>query len=109
MSHMQPQITEKMRGWMIETTDAGTCYVPGDVVFVPEYLAEGVSLSFEDSYGLFSTLCAGLADYVEGRKFESIEVVNMRFARLSAPGYLDCTEWCGFNTLKEAREYLRDM
>lgn len=32
------------------------------------------------------------------------------FARLSAPGYLDCTEWNGpFETELEAEEYLVEM
>ena len=30
-------------------------------------------------------------------------------ARLSAPGYLDCTEWAVFETEDEAREYLEEM
>lgn len=31
------------------------------------------------------------------------------FCRLSAPGYMDCTEWSGpFDTLEEAREYIRE-
>lgn len=30
-------------------------------------------------------------------------------ARLSAPGYLDCTEWSVFDTEKEAAEYLEEM
>ena len=29
-------------------------------------------------------------------------------ARLSAPGYLDCTEWCVFDTEAEAAQYLLD-
>ena len=32
------------------------------------------------------------------------------YARLSAPGYLDCTDWSGpFDSEKEANEYLNDM
>lgn len=27
---------------------------------------------------------------------------------MSAPGYLDCTEWCVFDSVKEAREYLKE-
>ena len=27
-------------------------------------------------------------------------------ARLSAPGYMDCTDWAAFGTRKEAEEYL---
>ena len=30
-------------------------------------------------------------------------------ARLSAPGYLDCTEWSVFKTKEIAREYLEEM
>lgn len=31
------------------------------------------------------------------------------FARLSADGYLDCTDWSGpYKTLEEARNYIRD-
>ena len=30
-------------------------------------------------------------------------------ARLSAPGYLDCTEWTVFDTVEEAEEYLQEM
>ncbi len=29
-------------------------------------------------------------------------------ARLSAPGYMDCTDWCVFDTEKEASEYLQE-
>lgn len=30
-------------------------------------------------------------------------------ARLSMPGYLDCTDWCVLDTEKEARDYLLEM
>jgi hypothetical protein len=30
-------------------------------------------------------------------------------ARLSAPGYLDCTEWVVFDTESEAEEYLKEQ
>lgn len=41
---------------------------------------------------------------------EDIEVIKGAWmARLSAPGYLDCTEWTGpFETEAEARAYLSD-
>lgn len=32
------------------------------------------------------------------------------FARLSAPGYLDCTDWCGpFDTAEAAEAYIQSM
>ena len=35
-------------------------------------------------------------------------IINGYGARLSAPGYLDCTEWTVFDTEKEAREFLKE-
>ena len=111
MSHMQPDIRVKQLGWMVETRDAGTCYVPGDVVSVPDYLKTGVPIPANSAAdeAVFNAFREVLKDFVDGNKIDEIEVVRMYFARLSAPGYLDCTEWCGFTTLKEAREYLRDL
>jgi len=107
MSHMQKQITEKMRGWMVETRDAGTCCVPDHVVSVPHYLATGAHLEASDNE-IFTDLCARLADYIEGRHILHIEVCEGYFARMSAPGYLDCTEWTCYMTLKDARAALRE-
>lgn len=46
--------------------------------------------------------------YVEGKP-QSWENVKGYGARLSAPGYLDCTEWTVFDTEDEARKYLEEM
>jgi hypothetical protein len=45
--------------------------------------------------------------YTEGTPL-SWENVKGFGARLSAPGYLDCTEWTVFDTEDEAREYLAE-
>lgn len=43
-------------------------------------------------------------------KPEDIERVKGWFARLSMPGYLDCTEWNGpFETATEARTYVSEL
>lgn len=108
MAHMQHDITEKQYGWCVETKDAGTCFVPGDVTPVPDWLAKGVVIKLSDN--VFDYLRPMIEDYVEGHNIESIEAILPHyFARLSAPGYMDCTEWCAFATLKEARDYLRDL
>ena len=49
MAHFENEITKKMRGWSVETTDAGTCFVPGYVVSVPDWLVTGVQILPEDS------------------------------------------------------------
>jgi len=40
MSHMREEITVKQYGWIVETTDAGTCYVPDCVAPVPEWFRQ---------------------------------------------------------------------
>lgn len=85
MTFMQPQV---MKGEFYEVdTNSGTCIIPADVVgkdptadmFDP-YIADGVALAFEKKIGFG--------------------------ARTSAPGFMDCTDWCLFNTEKEAWSYL---
>lgn len=50
----------------------------------------------------------GAAEY--GCDVEDVETVFGYFARLSAPGYLDSTDWCGpFTTEKAARRYLNKL
>jgi len=45
--------------------------------------------------------------YMESEHGPVIEEETGWFARLSAPGYMDCTEWAGpFATEEEARDYI---
>ena len=80
-SFMEPQITGEIYWWVIES-DFGTRY-----------------------------------EIAEGRK-KNTEMPNGRWwidfelgfgARLSTPGYMDCTEWCVFSTEQEAIDYLEEM
>lgn len=110
MGFMQNQITEKQDGWQVETRDAGTCVIPGDVVSVPDWLVRGFPITADCPDGFFSAFCDVISDYVEGRDIISIEAIaSVHFARLSAPGYLDCSDWTAHKTIKGAREYLRDI
>src|ERR1019366_5175429 len=43
-----------------------------------------------------------LAEFCEGSRIEGVEKKTGFYARLSAPGYLDCTEWDGPHTTREA-------
>lgn len=108
MAHMQPQMTMKMKGWQVDTRDAGTCYVPEDVVRVESFFAVGQPiLCALDCAEIVVAIQNRLCDYVEGRDFMEIEVVEGYFYRLSAPGYLDYTEWHFRKTLREAKAGLR--
>ena len=45
-----------------------------------------------------------------GVSADDVETVFGWFARLSAPGYMDCTEWSGpFDSEQAARDELREM
>ena len=48
-----------------------------------------------------------IRDYCEGTP-QSWENIQGYGARLSAPGYMDCTEWCVFDSVEEAEEYLTE-
>ena len=73
----------------VEDKSGGTTLVPGDLVG-----AEPEVSDFED--------------YIEGSP-ESFEKETGWFARLSAPGYLDATDWDGpFATEVQARRHVED-
>jgi len=83
-SFMQPQV-EFGRWWEYETYE-GTNWLPADL-FTRKQITDNFTI--------------GELDYI-------IEVEGWG-ARLSAPGYLDCTDWVVFPTEKQAREYLVEM
>ena len=102
---MQQQITQKMLGWEVDT-DFGIVFIPSDVQTVPSYLAVGKVITESDT--VFEVLADMLTDYTQG-SINSIEICRGYFARLSADGYMDCTDWVCCKTVKEAREYLRSI
>lgn len=93
MSFMKPEIY--FGGYFeIETTHGTEC-VPADVI--------GRTCS---------TAAEAFANYVEGKIQDDDELIEYRegwLTRMSAPGYMDCTEWSVHPTEEEAREYLADM
>lgn len=48
-----------------------------------------------------------LDDHIEGDYIEH-KLLSGWGARLSAPGYLDCTDWAVYKTEEEAKRFLRD-
>jgi hypothetical protein len=89
MGFMQKQITVKQSWWQVETSH-GTEIVPTDLV----------SSEPADS--------SAFEDYCEG-EVKSWELIQGFGARLSAPGYMDCTVWAVFDTEAEANDYLDEM
>lgn len=87
---MQPQVVFD-EWWEVETTD-GVTFIPVDVVgYNPK------PIDFLDYIECPDPPAQGAYKIVKGYG-----------ARLSAPGYLDCTEWVVFDTENQAREYLKE-
>lgn len=105
MAHMQNEITGKQYGWSIDTKQ-GTFHIPSDVHPVPEYLVAGKQIDAGDV--VFDSLVGILQQYCD-EEIISVEVIFGYFARLSAPGYLDCTDWTCYATKGEAIRALRDI
>ena len=91
---MEPQIAEKER-WAQVETNCGTEFVP----------LEQLGLTLPDGIEACTEL---LRDYLEGNRVFSVQEREGYGARLSAPGYLDCTEWAVFDTEEEARAHLEE-
>lgn len=102
MSFMQNEITDAKQ-WVRVETDWGTEFVPADV------LADCPNKDevYDDEHVDFDYFKDALRDYVTAEITE-MEVVTGYGARLSAPGYMDCTDWCVFDDQQEAEEYLED-
>jgi hypothetical protein len=84
---MKPEI-ERNYYYSVETTD-GTEIIPANVV---------------GSKGR-------IADFCHGTPLDN-QPCEMQYgviARMSAPGYLDCTDWSAHGTEEEALAYLNDM
>lgn len=81
---MKPQITSFSQ-WLKSDTINGTDYFPMD------------GMNFDAAVDMYEV------------DADECEVVSGYGARLSANGYLDCTEWSVFDSPDEAAQYLLDM
>lgn len=84
MGFMKPEITDYKKWYKVDGNN-GTNFEPADLFTKP------------DAKGMYTG------------KVESVETVYGHGARLSAPGYLDCTDWCVFKTIKQAEDYLATL
>lgn len=99
MSFMEPETTNKIDWWRIETTH-GTWFVPRmDAMEVSP-----IDETCTDEHIEAAKHCA--ARYVECGKdgIEKITLVKGYGVRSSASGYLDCTDWTVYRTKREAKK-----
>lgn len=91
MSFMKPQIVYDR--WFEIDYDNGIAYIPQDLI------GKTVNPSFDE-----------VKDYLPDLKvLFDVRLLDGYGARLSAPGYMDCTEWSVFDTKEEAQDYLSEM
>lgn len=105
MSHMQLQITDRQRVWVVETTE-GVAIVPSDVQTV--HADAFANLTYEKGDVLFADMCDLLKPYVRGT-ITSIEVAYGYAGRYRAPGYLDCTDWSFDSSRDRLETTLKEM
>jgi len=99
---MQRQVTGNENWLQVETTQ-GTEFIriADTSLFVRNSQTLTHPMSDEDKDATIEKI----RPYVEGKP-QSWENIKGYGARLSAPGYLDCTEWTVFDTEEEAKAYL---
>lgn len=103
MSFMQPQIRYGL--WVRADFSDGVFFAPADSV--SPLPSVGRTLREEDAG--FDDLLDAVSSMLDGSGVpDSLEVIEGWGARLSAPGYMDCTEWVVLPTEEEAKEYLLD-
>jgi hypothetical protein len=98
MAFMRPEITEKQE-WAAVETNNGTWWVPFDILSSRE--AESARRGdFEP-----------LLQYTEGtRVYDDQSSIKKGYGvRLSAPGYMDATDWEVYGSLKEAKRREREL
>ena len=105
MSNFMGRQITGLQTWLRVETTHGTEYV--SVADTGLFVRDSQTLTHPMSDAERVDTVRKIQQYTEGEPQEW-ENVKGYGARLSAPGYLDCTEWDVFDTEKEAQEYLEE-
>lgn len=107
MSHMEPEITDKTDWLEVESKD-GTYWV--ELQYAPHWpVPANVEVPGDFIHPNF---IVAIAPFTRIPSPDDIYYITLRSGygvRLSAPGYLDCTEWEVFATLSGAQERLKEL
>ena len=108
MSHLEKEVTHEL--FIVCETLAGKEMFPADLVGVWEPFAEVFLGTDEPTDPVDGDMLDRMEPFLSTSNVVSVECVRGWFARLSAPGYLDCTDWSGpFDSEEEALEFLEEM
>ena len=107
---MKPQI--EFGEWLEVDGACGIEAVPADLIGGLSWMKPDFDYDtdcMEEDSNLRSTIDA-LEDFIESNidDVTSIRLIEGYGARLSAPGYMDCTDWTVFKMREDAEEFLRN-
>jgi hypothetical protein len=102
---MQHQVTG-LKNWLRVETSTGSEFIR--IADVGLFVRNSQTLTHPATDAELFTAKVKISPYCDGEP-QTWENIKGYGARLSAPGYLDCTEWSVFETEEEAREYLEEM
>ena len=101
---MQHQVTG-LENWLRVETTQGTEFVR--IADTSLFVRNSQTLTHPATDAELFAAKVKISPYCDGEP-QTWENIKGYGARLSAPGYLDCTEWSVFETEEEAREYLEE-
>src|SRR5262245_66040918 len=102
MSFMGPEVV--FGTWLEVESDWGVEYVPEEVVgYIGLELGEMMDCDCPE----WKRAKRALRPYLLGRA-EAVTLIKGHGVRLSAPGYLDCSEWMVFENERDALAYLEE-
>src|SRR4029077_21147270 len=102
---MQRQVTG-LQNWLRVETTHGTEFV--SISDTSLFVRDSETLTHPMTDAERAKTVAKIRQYTDGEP-QSWENVKGYGARLSAPGYFDCTEWTVFDTREEAETYLDEQ
>lgn len=105
MSNLMRRQVTRFQNWIRVETTHGTEWV--DSASLSLFVRDSDTKTHAMSGRERADTIKKIQPYTEGTPM-SWENFKGYGARLSAPGYLDCTEWTVFDTEEEAREYLAE-
>jgi hypothetical protein len=104
MAHLQKQITVK-QAWVEVETDNGTEYLDAATLGLMVRDSQNNTHPLTDKQR--EQIISKMSQYVQGT-IQEWKTIRGYGARMSAPGYLDCTDWTVFETAEEAEEFLKN-
>lgn len=93
VSHLKPQAVHAL--FLVCETTCGVEMFPADLVGVEEPFPEVILSTDSSTDPVDADMVARMEPYLSWGALISAEAVRGWFARMSAPGYMDRTDWCG--------------